>query len=338
MAVLVCGGAGYIGSHATVQLLEQGKDVVVFDNLETGNQASIHADAVFYHGDLRNKDDVSKVFAEQPIDAVMHFAANSLVGESVEKPLKYYQNNVGGAAVLLEVMAEYGVDKIVFSSTAATYGNPVNVPIRETDPTVPTNPYGETKLAVEKMLKWSEDAYGIRNVCLRYFNVAGAHPTEDIGEDHKPETHLIPIILQVPLKQREHVYIFGDDYPTADGTCIRDYIHVNDLIDAHLLALDYLHNGHDSDVFNLGNGDGFSVKEVIDTARRVTGDPIPAKTAERRAGDPAELVASSDKAQSVLGWKPKHADLTTIIETAWQWHQRHPGGYETASQSRTEDS
>ncbi|MED4881414.1 UDP-glucose 4-epimerase GalE, partial [Geobacillus stearothermophilus] len=278
--ILVCGGAGYIGSHAVYRLLEKGERVVVVDNLQTGHREAVHRDAVFCQGDIRDRDFLRKVFRQHDIEAVIHFAANSLVGESMEEPLKYYDNNVYGTQVLLEVMKEFGVKQIVFSSTAAVYGEPKQIPIIETDPTEPTNAYGETKLAMEKMMKWADRAYGIRSISLRYFNVAGAYGTT-IGEDHNPETHLIPLILKVPLGQREEISVFGDDYDTPDGTCIRDYIHVLDLVDAHVLALEKLRNGASSDVYNLGNGNGFSVKEVIEAARQVTGHPIPARVVAR---------------------------------------------------------
>ncbi|WP_096190337.1 UDP-glucose 4-epimerase GalE [Evansella halocellulosilytica] len=328
MAVLVCGGAGYIGSHAVADLIEKGEKVVVIDNLQTGHLDAVAQGADLYIGDLRNKDLLARVFKENEIDAVIHFAADSLVGVSVTEPLQYYENNVYGAMCLLEAMKNHDVKQIVFSSTAATYGEPTNIPIMETDPTVPTNPYGETKLAIEKMLKWSEQAYGIRSVSLRYFNVAGAHMNGHIGEDHQPETHLIPIVLQAAQGQREKIMIFGDDYDTPDGTCIRDYIHVIDLISAHLLALDHLRDGGKSDVYNLGNGNGFSVKEVIETARKVTYQEITAEVAPRRGGDPAQLIASSEKAKQELGWEPKFTSLAEIIESAWKWHQRKPNGYE----------
>lgn len=328
MAVLVCGGAGYIGSHAVADLLAKGEDVIVVDNLETGHIGSILDGATLYIGDLRDEPFLERVFKENEIDAVIHFAANSLVGESVEEPIKYYENNVYGTMSLLKAMNKYNVKKLVFSSTAATYGEPVNIPILESDPTVPTSPYGETKLAVEKMLKWAEKAYGIKYVVLRYFNVAGAHMVEDIGEDHNPETHLIPIVLQVALGQREKIMIFGDDYDTHDGTCIRDYIHVTDLVAAHIKAIERLRKNEESGIYNLGNGNGFTVKEVIDTARKVTGKEIPAKVAPRRAGDPAKLVASSEKAMKELEWKPRYASLENIIKSAWKWHQKHPNGYE----------
>ncbi|WP_026563038.1 UDP-glucose 4-epimerase GalE [Bacillus sp. J37] len=328
MAVLVCGGAGYIGSHAVSELLDRNEEVVVVDNLQKGHLPAVLEGAKFYNGDLRDEAFLKNVFQENDIEAVIHFAADSLVGESVEKPLQYYENNVYGTMCLLKVIQEFGVKKIVFSSTAATYGEAENIPIVETDPTVPTNPYGETKLAVEKMLKWSEQAYGLKYVVLRYFNVAGAHMEGKLGEDHDPETHLIPIILQVALGDREKIMIFGDDYNTEDGTCIRDYIHVTDLADAHILAIEKLRKDHTSATYNLGNGNGFSVKEVIETARKVTGHPIPAEVAPRRAGDPAVLIASSEKAINELGWKPKYADLHTMIESAWNWFQKNPKGYQ----------
>ncbi len=327
MTILVLGGAGYIGSHTVYALIEKGVDVVVIDNLETGHIEAVHEKARFYKGDIRDRAFVDSVLDKEKIDAVIHFAANSLVGESMVNPLKYYDNNVNGTKVLLQSMVAHGLDKIVFSSTAATYGEPEKVPILETDRTEPTNTYGETKLAMEKMFKWTDRAHGLKYVSLRYFNACGAHVSGKIGEAHSPETHLIPLILQVPLGQREYISIFGDDYDTSDGTCIRDYIHVTDLAQAHILAVDYLMKGNESNIFNLGNGVGFTVKEVIDTARKVTGYEIPARIAERRAGDPARLIASSDKARQVLLWKPEHADLEEIISTAWNWHKNHPNGY-----------
>ena len=327
MTILVLGGAGYIGSHTVYALIEKGVDVVVIDNLETGHIEAVHEKARFYKGDIRDRAFVDSVLDKEKIDAVIHFAANSLVGESMVNPLKYYDNNVNGTKVLLQSMVAHGLDKIVFSSTAATYGEPEKVPILETDRTEPTNTYGETKLAMEKMFKWTDRAHGLKYVSLRYFNACGAHVSGKIGEAHSPETHLIPLILQVPLGQREYISIFGDDYDTSDGTCIRDYIHVTDLAQAHILAVDYLMKGNESNIFNLGNGVGFTVKEVIDTARKVTGHEIPARIAERRAGDPARLIASSGKARQVLLWKPEHADLEEIISTAWNWHKNHPNGY-----------
>ena len=327
MAILVLGGAGYIGSHTVYELIDAGRDVVVADNLLTGFRAAVHPKARFYQLDIRDRAALDVLFQAEKIDGVIHFAASSQVGESMSDPLKYYDNNLHGTMVLLSAMVAHGVDKIVFSSTAAAYGEPEQVPILETDRTVPTNCYGETKLSMERMMAWVSQAHGLRYVALRYFNAAGAHPSGSIGEAHTPETHLIPIILQVPLGQREAVSIFGDDYPTKDGTCIRDYIHVTDLAQAHILALDYLLAGGENNVFNLGNGVGFTNKEVVEVARSVTGHPIPAQMAPRRAGDPAQLVASSEKAKAVLGWKPKYDDLNTIVATAWKWHQSHPNGF-----------
>lgn len=327
MSILVLGGAGYIGSHTARALVEAGREVVVADNLETGFRAAVPAGARFYEGDIRDRAFVDRLFENERIEGVIHFAANSQVGESMAKPLKYYDNNLCGTKVLLESMVAHGIDKIVFSSTAATYGEPENIPILETDPTHPTNTYGETKLSMERMFHWVGQAHGLRYVSLRYFNACGAHKSGQIGEAHNPETHLIPLILQVPLGKRQSVGIFGTDYETRDGTCVRDYIHVTDLAQAHILAMEYLQNGGESSIFNLGNGVGFTVKEVIDTAREVTGHPIPAVESPRRAGDPAQLVASSEKARTVLGWKPQYNDLETIIASAWKWHETHPNGY-----------
>ena len=326
-SILVLGGAGYIGSHTVYELIAAGENVVVVDNLETGFRKAVHPDAQFYLGDIRDKAFIDSVFEKEDIDGVIHFAASSQVGESMKDPLKYYSNNLCGTEVLLESMVVHGIDKIVFSSTAATYGEPESIPILETDPTVPTNCYGETKLSMEKMFHWTSIAHNLRYVSLRYFNACGAHPNGKIGEAHNPETHLIPLILQVPNHQREYISIFGTDYDTKDGTCVRDYIHVNDLAQAHILAMNYLRNGGKSDIFNLGNGVGFTVKEVVETAREVTGHPIPAKEEARRAGDPSTLIASSGRAKGILGWKPQYADLRVIIETAWKWHQAHPHGY-----------
>lgn len=327
MSILVLGGAGYIGSHTVYELIDGGMDVVIVDNLETGYPEAVHKEAKFYKGDIRSRSFIDSVFEQENIEAVIHFAANSLVGESMVNPLKYYDNNLCGTKVLLESMVAHGIDKIVFSSTAATYGEPESIPILETDNNKPTNTYGETKLAMEKMFYWTSKAHGLRYVSLRYFNACGAHMSGEIGEAHNPETHLIPLILKVPNNQRENITIFGDDYDTKDGTCVRDYIHVTDLAQAHILAVKYLMNGGESNIFNLGNGVGFTVKEVIEVARKVTGHPIPAVVAERRAGDPAKLIASSEKAINVLGWKPQYADLETIIASAWKWHSTHPNGY-----------
>lgn len=265
--------------------------------------------------------------SNEQIDAVIHFAAYSLVGESVVNPLKYYDNNLCGTKILLDSMVEHHIDKIVFSSTAATYGEPENIPILETDRTQPTNPYGETKLAMEKMFYWTSKAHGLRYVSLRYFNACGADKSGKIGEAHNPESHLIPLILQVPNGKRKSISIYGTDYDTPDGTCIRDYIHVTDLAQAHILAVKYLKNGNESNIFNLGNGVGYSVKEVIDKARKVTGHPIPAIETPKRAGDPARLVASSEKARKILGWNPVHDSLEEIISDAWNWHKNHPDGF-----------
>lgn len=321
MTILVLGGAGYIGSHTVFELIDKGEDVVIIDNLQTGHIEAIHPNARFYKGDIRDREFLDSVFEKEDIDAVIHFAANSLVGESMTNPLKYYDNNLCGTKVLLDSMVAHNINKIVFSSTAAVYGEPESIPIMETDKTEPTNTYGETKLAMEKMFKWVAKAHGVRYVSLRYFNACGAHITGKIGEDHNPETHLIPLILQVPNGKREFISIFGDDYDTKDGTCVRDYIHVTDLAQAHILAVKYLRDGNDSNIFNLGNGVGFTVKEVIETARKVSAHHIPAKTEPRRAGDPAKLIASSEKARKVLGWKPEFTDLEKIISTAWNWHK-----------------
>ena len=328
MAILVLGGAGYIGSHTALELVKAGNEVVIADNLVTGYRKAIPEGAKFYEGDLRDSDFLDNLFHQEKIDAVIHFAAYSLVGESVTNPLKYYDNNLYGTKVLLEAMVKNNVGKIVFSSTAATYGEPENIPILESDRTCPTNPYGETKLAMEKMFKWTAEAHGLRYVSLRYFNACGADESGEIGEAHTPESHLIPLILQVPNGKRETISIYGTDYDTPDGTCIRDYIHVTDLAQAHILAVQYLNNGGESDIFNLGNGVGYSVREVIETARKVTGHPIPATESSRRAGDPARLVASSEKAKKILGWKPVHDSLEEIIASAWNWHKNHPNGYD----------
>lgn len=326
MNVLVCGGAGYIGSHMVAELLENNHKVVVLDSLVKGHKEALLGGKL-YVGDLRDRKILDKVFTENKIDAVIDFAAFSLVGESMTEPLKYFNNNVYGTISLLEAMRDYNVKYIVFSSTAATYGEPEVVPITENSKTIPTNAYGESKLLVEKILRWCDHAYGIKYTTLRYFNAAGAHISGKIGEDHSPETHLIPIILDVALGNREKIMMFGDDYDTKDGTCVRDYIHVSDLASAHSLALKRLMNGGDSAIYNLGNGTGFTVKEMVEIARKVTGHTIPAEVAERRAGDPAVLIASSKKAMEELGWKPKYADVETIISTAWNWHKNHPNGY-----------
>jgi len=329
MAVLVVGGAGYIGSHAVYQLVDAGQDVVVVDHLKSGHREAVHPKARFYEGDIRDRAFLDTVFEKETIDQVVHFAAFSLVGESMEHPLAYFDNNVYGTQVLLEAMMAHDVKQIVFSSTAATYGEQEQMPILETATTNPTNAYGETKLMMEKMMRWCETAYGLNYVALRYFNVAGARATGEIGEDHTPETHLVPLVLEVANGQRPVISIYGDDYATEDGTCIRDYIHVEDLIDAHLLALEYLKQGNTSDVFNLGSSRGFSVREIIEAARRVTGHAIPEQVVARRAGDPSTLIAGSDKAKTVLGWIPRRTEIDTIIQDAWRWHEQRPQGYKT---------
>jgi UDP-glucose 4-epimerase len=327
MSILVCGGAGYIGSHTVHELIEKGKEVVVVDNLQSGHLAAVNRKAKFYKGDIRDEKFLHKVFTENKIESIIHFAANSLVGESMEKPLLYFNNNVYGMQVLLESMVKHNIKNIVFSSTAAVYGEPKRIPILEDDETKPTNAYGETKLTMEKMMKWCNKAYGINYVALRYFNVAGSLGDGSIGEDHNPESHLIPLILQVPLKKREFITVYGSDYPTADGTCIRDYIHVLDLAEAHIKAVEFLENGNESNTFNLGNGMGFSVKEMIDAAKQVTQEDIKVVIGERRAGDPAQLIASSDKARNILGWTPKFTNVKDIIKDAWIWHESNPNGF-----------
>lgn len=328
MSVLVLGGAGYIGSHMVRRLLDQGQDVVVVDNLVKGHRAAVAPEAKFYQVDIRDKKALSEVFEKENIDAVVHFAAFSIVPESVAEPLMYFDNNTAGMVTLLEVMKDFDVKKIVFSSTAATYGNPVNIPIKETDPQNPINPYGESKLMMEKMMAWADSAYDIKWVALRYFNVAGAIEDGSIGEDHGPETHLVPIILQAAAGQREYIEMFGDDYKTPDGFNVRDYVHVVDLADAHILALDYLAKGNKSAQFNLGSATGFSVKEMVEAAREATGVNIEAKVGPRRPGDPDILVADSTQAREVLGWQPKFDNVKDIIKTAWNWKEKHPNGYD----------
>jgi UDP-glucose 4-epimerase len=324
MRVLVTGGAGYIGSVVTEELLRDGHEVFVFDNLSKGHRASVQPGAKFVHADLMDGERLRRAFFDERIEAVIHMAAYSLVGESVSEPVKYYRNNVVAGLVLLDAMRETNVCRLVFSSTAAVYGEPENQPVEETDSTNPTNPYGETKLAFERALRWHENAYGLRYASLRYFNAAGA--TEHCGESHDPETHLIPAILQVAAGSRERVEIYGDDYPTRDGTCVRDYIHVVDLARAHILALSILEER--SAIYNLGcGGDGYSVREVIEMAREVTGRDIPTRVSPRRAGDPAVLIASSARIKRELGWMPERQDLRTIITSAWNWMQHHPRGY-----------
>ena len=325
MKVLVIGGAGYVGSHTVRQLLRSGHDVVVYDNLSRGHRQSVPAET-FVEGELADRQQLLRVFAEHGIEAVMHFAAFALVGESVAQPAIYYQNNVSAPLELLEAMRQAGVWRIVFSSTTATYGQPEKIPIAECTPQLPINPYGFTKLVFEHALTDYAAAYGFGCAALRYFNAAGASPDGDIGEDHDPESHLIPLVLQTALGQREKIGIFGEDYPTPDGTCIRDYIHVDDLADAHLKALALLEPGSNLQL-NLGTGHGQSVKQIVEACRRVTGHPIPTTIEARRPGDPAELVADSSLAQRVLGWQPKYTDVEEIVNTAWKWHSSHPRGY-----------
>lgn len=327
MTIAVLGGAGYIGSHTVAQLIKAGVDVVVMDNLITGHKRAVDPKARFYQGDIRDYHFLSQVFSQEKIDGIIHFAAFSIVPESMKDPLKYFDNNTGGMITLLEAMNQFGIKKIVFSSTAATYGEPKHVPIKESDPQVPTNPYGESKLAMEKIIKWADVAYGIHYVALRYFNVAGAMPDGSIGEDHHPETHLMPIILQAAAGLRDNLQIFGDDYDTPDGTNVRDYVHVVDLADAHILAMKYLADGNASDAFNLGSATGFSNLEILNAARKVTGQAIPAKIGPRRPGDPSTLIADSSKARKILGWAPKFDDVEQVIATAWNWHETHPDGF-----------
>ncbi|MBN2503797.1 MAG: UDP-glucose 4-epimerase GalE [Bacilli bacterium] len=326
MRFLVLGGAGYIGSHFVKQALAKGNEVIVIDNLQTGHKDALNAKAIFYQGDIRDKSFLKAVFSNHKIDVCVHFAANSLVGESMEKPLLYFDNNVYGTIVLLDTMLEFGVKRIVFSSSAAVYGIQKEMPITESALTTPANPYGESKLMMEKIMKWSDVAQGMRYVSLRYFNVAGAASDASIGEDHRPETHLIPIVLQVPLGKRENVTIYGNDYDSPDGTCVRDYIHIDDLIRAHLLAADYLIGDNPSDIFNLGSQSGYTNLEILQVARKVTGHPIPMQFGPRRKGDPDKLVASNKKAGEILGWRPEN-DLETIIGSAWAYHRSHPQGY-----------
>ncbi len=326
MKILVTGGAGYIGSHVVRALLAAGHEPVVLDNLDRGHIKSIPTGVKFYKKDISDCD-IVQLLQDEKIDGIMHFAAHSQVGESMVKPDIYYKNNVLGSMALIDAAKEAGVKAFVFSSTAATYGEPDIVPIVETMPTEPTNVYGRTKLMIEQILRDYATVYDMEFVALRYFNAAGASPEGIIGEDHMPETHLIPLIIKAALGKREAVYIFGTDYPTADGTCVRDYIHVNDLASAHILAMEYLEKGGKSEIFNLGTGHGYSVKEIIDTVKEVTGRDFTVHIGERRPGDPATLVASSEKIQKKLGWKPKYSSIENIIKDAWNWHSHHPEGY-----------
>jgi UDP-glucose 4-epimerase len=327
MKVLVAGGAGYIGSQVNADLNRQGHQTIVLDSLIKGHRDAVTAGKLI-EGDISDGELVKKILKEEKIEAVIHFAAHSLVGESVISPAKYFRNNIGGGQALLDAMIECEVKRIVFSSTAAVYGEPLKTPITEDHPQIPTNPYGFSKLTFEGIMKTYDRAYGLRFMALRYFNAAGADPEGNMGEDHQPESHLIPIVLQVALGQRGHLELYGTDYPTPDGTCVRDYIHVADLSQAHLLALEALARGSASNIYNLGNGLGYSNRQVIETAERVTGKKIPVKEAPRRAGDPAILVAASERIQTELGWNPRYPQLDTIIEHAWNWHKKHPKGYE----------
>ncbi|HKZ84778.1 MAG TPA: UDP-glucose 4-epimerase GalE [Anaerolineae bacterium] len=326
MKILVTGGAGYVGSHCVEELCEAGEDVVVFDNLYYGHREAVHPKAKFVEGDLKDADALKRLFDAQPCDAVMHFASHTLVGESMEKPLLYLGDNITNALNLFRAMIDHGVRRFILSSTANLFDKPERIPIDEEERIVPGSPYGESKNIIERQLHWLDKIYGIRYACLRYFNASGASPTGQRGEDHEPETHLIPIILQVALGQREKLIVFGSDYPTPDGTCIRDYVHVNDLAQAHILALQALDQG--SRTYNLGNGNGYSNLEVLQTAEAVTGRKIAWEFGPRRPGDPAVLVASSERIQRELGWKPRFGSLRDIISTAWEWHRAHPNGYD----------
>lgn len=325
MRVLVVGGAGYIGSHMVKDLSQSDADVATLDNLSGGfRDAVLFGD--FFQGDIGNKKYLRTLFAENKFDAVMHFASYIQVGESVQQPAKYYQNNFTNTQNLLDIMLEQGINKFIFSSTAAIFGEPEYVPIDEKHPKAPINPYGRTKLMVEQMLEDYDRAYGLKSVCLRYFNAAGADPVARIGERHEPETHLVPLVLQAASGRREAINVFGSDYDTPDGTCIRDYIHVDDLCAAHSLALSHLMDGGSSTAFNLGNGEGYSIRQVIEAAEKVSGKAIRVIDGERREGDPARLIADSAKIVAELGWKPQYADLQTIVQHAWQWEQKYPWG------------
>lgn len=327
--ILVAGGAGYIGSHMVQKLLDENYKVTVIDNLSTGHKEAINPEAIFYQGDTRDKQFLDSVFAKENINTVIHMDAFSIVPESMKDPLKYFDNNVIGMIKLLESMVDNNVPNIVFSSTAATFGNPINnKKIAETDPQNPINPYGESKLMMERIMNWVSKATNINYVALRYFNASGAHPSGKIGEDHHPETHLIPIVMQTAYGQRKTLKIFGDDYNTEDGTNVRDYVHIDDLADVHILALKYLNDTKNSDSFNLGSSTGFSVKQIVDAARKVTGKPIDAEISSWRPGDPDVLVADSSKAKKVLGWTPNYDNVEDIIETAWNWKKNNPNGYQ----------
>ena len=326
MAILVTGGLGYVGSHSVKQLVDRGEQVICLDNLVFGHREAASGSEIVI-GDIGDQALLRRVFSTHKIDAIMHFAAFAAVGESVADPQKYYLNNISKSLAMLEVMLEFDVKMMIFSSSAATFGEPEIVPIPEDHPKSPTNPYGRSKLMLEHILKEYEHAYGLRSVSLRYFNASGADLSGLIGEDHTPEHHLIPLIIQVALGQRDKVSVFGTDWQTPDGTCVRDYVHVSDLAQAHLLALDALRQGAATTAFNLGNGNGYSVMEVVKMVEKVAGKPINAVPADRRPGDPAVLVASSEKISKELGWKPNYPDLETIVRSAWNWHSAHPKGY-----------
>lgn len=332
--ILVVGGAGYIGSHMCKLLRSTGEEHLVFDNLVQGHREAV-LNSPFVHGDLREREDLERVFGENRIDAVMHFAAFISVGESVREPAKYWDNNTCGVLTLLEAMRAHGVNRFVFSSTAAIFGEPERLPLDEDHAKNPTNPYGSTKLAVENILRSYDRAYGLKSICLRYFNAAGADPDGQIGEDHHPEEHLIPLAILAAMGKRPALKVFGTDYSTKDGTCVRDYIHILDLAEAHLLAIRHLRAGGDSRQYNLGNGQGFSVREVIDMVQNVSGMPVPHEDADRRPGDPAQLVAGSERIKGDWGWVPKLPQLDTIVDTAWNWHRGHPDGYGASQEART---
>ena len=323
MHILVTGGAGYIGSVVVEELVRRSDQVTVYDNLSQGHRAAVHPDAAFVHGDLADQDALNALFADGEFDAAMHFASNTLVGESMQEPFKYLGDNVTNGLNLLRATIEHGVKRFILSSTANLFDQPARIPIDETEPIVPGSPYGESKFILERTLYWLDKIHGLRYAALRYFNAAGA--TRERGEDHDPETHLIPLVLQVALGQRDHIVVFGSDYPTRDGTCVRDYIHVVDLAQAHILALDALEEG--SRIYNLGNGHGYSVREVIEMAREVTGKGIPAVDGPRRPGDPSTLVAGSARIRAELGWEPRYPALRDIVGSAWEWHRAHPHGY-----------
>ena len=331
MAVLVVGGAGYIGSHMVAALMESGTQAIVLDSLVEGHKQAIWPGAKFYEGNMQDTALLDKIFTENAVDSVVHFAAFVVVSESMQNPAKYYENNLVATLNLLQAMLRHNVKKIIFSSTASVYGMAKEMPVTEETPTGPINPYGESKLAVEKVLKWFDVAYGMKHVVFRYFNVAGAHESGKIGEDHHPESHLLPNIIKVAQGKRPAMDLFGDDYPTPDGTCVRDYVHVMDLVDAHILGLKRLDTVGESALYNLGSGGGFSNKELIAEVKRVSGIDFPVNVKERRPGDPPTLVASSDKAKAELGWNPTRTNIENVIKTAWKWHEENPNGYSNSS-------